>query len=230
MTRAGQGRGAPVGAPGLIIFDFDGVIADSEVLANEALAGHLTGLGYPTSYDEVCEHYLGRNWKDCMQSFEALWGVPAPDRWQDEVKARILLRLDEVRPVPGVGEFIAATAGVPRCIASSSPPEWIESRLRDFGLAGHFTDAIFSAAVHVARGKPHPDIYLHAAGAMGVAPGQALVIEDSVTGVTAAVAAGARVVGLCAASHVRGDHGDRLRAAGAHVVCHSFAEVRQLLR
>jgi HAD superfamily hydrolase (TIGR01509 family) len=229
MTRAGESVAPPGGNPGLIIFDFDGVIVDSESLANEILADHLTGLGYRTSFDEAYEHYLGRSWKDCMGIFEARWGVPAPDGWRGEVKARIARRLGELRPVPGASEFIAGTAGMARCIASSSPPEWIEGRLRDFGLAEHFTDAIFSAAVHVARGKPHPDIYLHAASAMGVAPGEALVIEDSVTGVTAAVAAGTRVVGLCAASHVRADHGDRLRAAGAHAICHSFAEVRGLL-
>ena len=216
--------------PALIIFDFDGVIVDSETLANETLANHLTALGYRTSFDEAYEHYLGRNWKDCMHVFEARWGMPAPAGWQAEVKAQIAQRVDELKPVTGVSEFIASTVGIARCIASSSPPEWIEGRLRAFGLHAHFTDAIFSAAVHVTRGKPHPDIYLHAASAMGVAPSQALVIEDSVTGVTAAVAAGTRVVGLCAASHIRDGHGDRLRAAGADVICHSFAEVQQLLR
>ena len=216
--------------PALIIFDFDGVIADSEVLASEVLAGHLTGLGYRTTMDDIYEHFLGHNWKDCMDKFEQLWGVPAPESWGTEVHGEIAQRSDDVVPVAGVREFIAGTAGIARCIASSSPPWWIESRLRAFGLDAHFTDAIFSAAVHVARGKPHPDIYLHAVSAMGVVPEQALVIEDSVTGVTAGVAAGIRVVGLCTASHIRDGHGDRLRAAGADIICHSFAEVEQLLR
>jgi HAD superfamily hydrolase (TIGR01509 family) len=215
--------------PALIIFDFDGVIADSEVLSSEVLAGHLTGLGYRTSIDDVYEHFLGHNWKDCMGKFELLWGVPAPESWGAEVHGQIAQRSGDVVPVAGVKEFIAGTADIARCIASSSPPWWIEGRLHAFGLAAHFTDKIFSAAVHVTRGKPHPDIYLHAAGAMGVPPGQALVIEDSVTGVTAAVAAGTRVVGLCAGSHIRDGHGDRLLAAGAHVICHSFDEVRRLL-
>ena len=215
--------------PALIIFDFDGVIVDSETLANETLARHLTGLGFPTTIDQGFEHYLGHNWKDCMEIFEDLWGVSAPAGWNAEVKAQIARRAGELTPVPGASEFIAGTVGIARCIASSSPPEWIEDRLRALNLDGHFTNAIFSAAVHVTRGKPHPDIYLHAASAMGVVPSQALVIEDSVTGVTAAAAAGTRVVGLCAASHVRDGHGDRLRAAGADVICHSFAEVQQLL-
>jgi HAD superfamily hydrolase (TIGR01509 family) len=165
-----------------------------------------------------------------MDKFELLWGVPAPESWGTEVHSRIAQRSADVVPVAGVMDFIAGTTGIARCIASSSPPWWIEGRLHAFGLHAHFTDAIFSAAVHVTRGKPHPDIYLHAASAMGVEPSQALVIEDSVTGVTAAVAAGTHVVGLCAASHVRDGHGDRLRAAGADVICHSFAEVQQLLR
>jgi HAD superfamily hydrolase (TIGR01509 family) len=215
--------------PALIIFDFDGVIADSELLASEVLAGHLTGLGYRTTIDDVYDHFLGRSWKDCMDKFERLWGVPAPENWRAEYHGELARRSDDVVPVAGVREFIASTAGIARCIASSSPPWWIEGRLRAFGLAAHFADAIFSAAVHVTRGKPHPDIYLHAVSAMGVTPEQALVIEDSVTGVTAA-AAGTRVVGLCVASHVRDGHGERLRAAGADVICHSFAEVQQLLR
>jgi HAD superfamily hydrolase (TIGR01509 family) len=215
--------------PVLIIFDFDGVIADSELLANEILANHLTELGYRTSIDDAYEHFLGHNWKDCMEKFQQIWGVPAPESWRSEVHSQIAERSGDVLPVAGVMDFIAGTAGIARCIASSSPPWWIEDRLRAFGLDAHFADAIFSAAVHVARGKPHPDIYLHAASAMGVRPDQALVIEDSVTGVTAAAAAGARVIGLCAASHVRDGHGDRLRAAGADVICHSFAEVAQLL-
>lgn len=215
--------------PALIIFDFDGVIADSELLAAEVLADHLTGLGFRTSLDDIYEHFLGHNWKDCMDKFEQLWGVPAPESWRAEVHGRIAERSGDVVPVDGVRAFIAETAGIARCIASSSPPWWIEERLRAFDLDGHFTGAIFSAAVHVTRGKPHPDIYLHAASAMGVRPDRALVIEDSVTGVTAAVAAGAHVVGLCAASHVRDGHGDRLRAAGADVICHSFAEVARLL-
>jgi HAD superfamily hydrolase (TIGR01509 family) len=215
--------------PALIIFDFDGVIADSELLACEVLASHLTGLGYHTSLDDVYEHFLGHNWKDCMDKFERLWGVPAPESWRGEVHGQIFARADEVVAIAGVSEFIAHISGIARCIASSSPPEWIEGRLRAFGLERHFTDAIFSAAVHVTRGKPYPDIYLHAAKAMGVVPSQALVIEDSVTGVTAAVAAGIRVIGLCAGSHVRGDHGERLRAAGADAICHSFTEIQQLL-
>ena len=215
--------------PALIIFDFDGVIVDSEVLASEVLADRITELGYPTSLDESFEHYLGRNWQSCLDKFEELWGKPAPAGWREQIDAEIERRLDELQPIAGAIDFVTHNTATARCIASSSTPEWIERRLALVGLAGHFAGAIFSSAIHVARGKPHPDIYLHAARAMGVAPASALVIEDSVVGVTAAVAAGASVVGLCAGAHARGDHGGRLRAAGAHVICHSFAEVQQLL-
>jgi HAD superfamily hydrolase (TIGR01509 family) len=215
--------------PALIIFDFDGVIVDSETQVSQYLADHLTQLGYPTSLDDSFEHYLGRNWASCLQRFEELWGERPPDGWRDYIDSEIERGLDELVPIPGAVDFIRCTSMFARCIASSSTPEWIERRLRLFGLTDHFAGRIFSTAIHVARGKPHPDIYLHAANAMGVPPDRALVIEDSVVGVTAAVAAGTRVVGLCAGSHARGGHGDRLRAAGAHVVCHSFDEVHRLL-
>jgi HAD superfamily hydrolase (TIGR01509 family) len=217
-------------APALIIFDFDGVVADSEVQASQYLADRLTQLGYPTNLDDSLAHYLGRNWAGCQQRFGEIWGEPAPDGWRAYIDAEIERSLGELEPVPGAIDFVLKTSRFARCIASSSTPEWIERRLRMFGLAEHFAGRIFSAAVHVSRGKPHPDIYLHASAAMGVAPEQALVIEDSVIGVTAAAAAGMSVVGLCAGSHVRDGHGERLLAAGADFVCHDFDAIDVLLR
>lgn len=126
-----------------------------------------------------------------------------------------------------VAGFDAFLAGLeePRCIASSSPPDWIELGLRHFGAHDVFGGPIFSAAVHVSRGKPHPDLFLYAAKAMKAAPERTLVIEDSPTGVLAGVAAGMTIVGLCAGGHVRGDHPQRLKQAGAHQVFDSYAEL-----
>jgi HAD superfamily hydrolase (TIGR01509 family) len=199
------------------------------VQASQYLADYLTDLGYPTSLDDSFEHYLGLNWASCLQRFEELWNQPPPEAWRAYIDGEIERGLDDLQPIAGALDFIQRTSTIARCIASSSTPEWVERRLSLFGIEDHFAGRIFSAAIHVARGKPHPDIYLHAAGAMGVAPEDALVIEDSVVGVMAAVAAGTRVVGLCAGSHARGGHDERLRAAGADVICHSFAEVEQIL-
>ena len=213
----------------LIIFDFDGVIADSETLANQILADRLTGIGCATTLEDAFEHYLGRSWADCVTRFEALWRRPGPDDLRAQVDAEIERRLPELKPVQGAPEFIRSCRAYARCIASSSTPEWIERRLQLLELSDQFPGAIFSTARHVRRGKPHPDIYLHAMQAMGASADSTLVIEDSVTGVAAAAASGAFVVGLCAGSHVRPGHADRLMAAGAHAICDDFDKVHALM-
>ena len=154
-----------------IIFDFDGVIADSEIPSSLALAQALTEAGMPTSLEDVLEHYLGRNWHDSQVAINRIWGrAPPADlyrRWE-------ILSVENalpVTPVYGVTEFLSSLAGRLRAIASSSSPGWITDHLDQMGLRNHFEDSrIFSAAVHVSRGKPHPDIYLHAAKSLGVSP------------------------------------------------------------
>ena len=214
-----------------IIFDFDGVIADSEIPSSLAVAQALTEIGMPTSLEDVLEHYLGRNWQDSQAAMQRIWGR-APDL---ALKDRIRAIMDSgevgpVAPVPGVSDFLTSLGGRTRAIASSSSPQWIQDHLDQLGLRSHFADDhIFSAAVHVTRGKPHPDIYLHAAKALGVSPDQSTVIEDSPTGVAAATAAGMRVIGLCAGGHIRPGHDAALRAAGAHAIAWSYQEVTRYL-
>ena len=213
-----------------IIFDFDGVIADSEIPSSLAVAQALTETGMPTTMEDVLEHYLGRNQQDSQATMHRLWGrAPDPDL-NHRIKAIMASgAVGVVAPVPGISEFLAGLGGRTRAIASSSSPQWIMDHLDQLGLRSHFDDRhIFSAAIHVARGKPNPDIYLHAAKSLGVSPDQVTVIEDSPTGVAAASAAGARVIGLCAGGHIRPGHDAALRAAGAHEIGWSYAEVAQL--
>ena len=215
--------------PALILFDFDGVIVDSETIANQVLAEVLTDLGMPTTVDESFDHYMGRHWPDCLAAIEARWGAAPPDL-RDQVRAVSRPRMEaELQMVPGAGDFIEGLGLLPRAIASSSQLEWISSRLDQFGFRHHFGDNLFSASLHVSRGKPHPDIYLHAAASLGGHPEQALVIEDSPLGVRAGVAAGMTVIGLCAGSHIRPGHADRLRDAGAREVVTSYGELSDLL-
>ncbi|MBC7985160.1 MAG: HAD family phosphatase, partial [Sphingomonadaceae bacterium] len=173
-----------------IIFDFDGVIADSELVANIALAEALTGLGSPHTLEDALDHYCGRRWSDCLPLIEARLGRAVPEDFLvalvDDAVARLSV---EVAAIEGVGPFLAAHAHRARAIASSSAVEWLDACLVRFGLDHHFGDHVYSAA-GIARGKPHPDIYLHVARALGAAPERALVIEDSPTGVAAGVAAG----------------------------------------
>jgi HAD superfamily hydrolase (TIGR01509 family) len=208
-----------------MIFDFDGVIVDSEILSNTILAEALTDLGHPTSVEQAVERYIGLNWRDMCVVIEAEIGRPLPADFRTRSKEAFMLRLEEVTAVAGVQAFLDSLSPIRKAVASSSPTQWLRGSLQRFGLAHHFGDRLFSAAEHVGRGKPHPDIYLYAARELGVAPAEVLVLEDTPTGVKSARAAGMTVVGLCAGLHCGPGHGERLRVAGADRVAGSYEEV-----
>jgi HAD superfamily hydrolase (TIGR01509 family) len=214
----------------LIVFDFDGVLADSELLANTVLAEFITELGVPTTADDSLRIYLGKRFHEVIATVEAAVGHPLPPGFPEEFQQRTLARFrDELRLVEGARAYIDTFADVPRCIASSSSPDRLALCLEVLKLADLFGPHVFSAS-QVARGKPYPDIFLLAAEQMGVDPRDALVIEDSAGGVRAAVAAGMTVIGLLAASHIREGHDARLREAGAHHVAATFAEAADITR
>lgn len=214
----------------LLIFDFDGVLADSEILANAVLAEMVTELGVPTTTEDSLRRYVGKRLQDVILTVEQTVGRPMASGFVEAYQRRTLARLQaEVRLVEGARSFLDNFAHVPRCIASSSPPDRIAACLETLGLVDLFGDRVFSAS-QVARGKPHPDIFLHAAERMHAAPSDALVIEDSVGGVRAAIAAGMTVIGLTAASHIREGHAERLTAAGAHHIAATFGEAERLAR
>jgi HAD superfamily hydrolase (TIGR01509 family) len=202
---------------------------DSEILSNRLLAEALTELGHPTTPEQATERYIGLNWRDTAVVIEAEIGSPLPADFRPNIKRAFELRADEVTAVAGVALFLDSLPPIPKAVASSSPTHWLRGSLERFGLAHHFGDRLFSAAEHVERGKPHPDIYLHAARALEVRPADVLVLEDTPTGVRSAIAAGMRVVGLCAGLHCGLGHGERLRAAGAHHVAGSYDEVLNLV-
>lgn len=213
----------------LVIFDYDGVIADSERLNNQLLAELLTEIGLPTSLDEALALYMGKRWLDCQPLIEARLGRPCPDHVLTEWTSRCHTRAaTELTAITGALDFMT-TRGERRCIASSSPPDWIALGLSRFGLSEDDAGPVFSAAIHVTRGKPHPDLFLHAARTMGVDPTRTLVIEDSPFGVQAGVAAGMTVIGLCAGGHVRAGHAEMLKAAGAHHLAHDYAQAARIL-
>ena len=209
----------------LIIFDYDGVIADSELLNNTVMAELLGEIGLPTTLDDALASYLGKRWLDCEPIITKRLGAPCPPGLREEWTRRCHTRAErELSSVAGFETFLSARSER-RCVASSSPPDWIEMGLRRFGADQAFNGPIFSAAVHVTRGKPHPDLFLFAAEAMQAAPSRTLVIEDSPTGVIAGVAAGMTVIGLCAGGHVRDGHAQTLADAGAHQVFDSYADL-----
>lgn len=212
--------------PAAILFDFDGVIADSEVVTAGVFSRFLTSIGLICTADEVHQRYFGLNRQDQLASMAATWGDLVPADIAAQIARHVDAALDEpFQPIGGLRDFLRLTAHLPRAIASSNSSAHIRGQLRHFGIDGHFGEHIYSGREHVTRGKPYPDLYLHAAAALGVQPADALVIEDSPVGVTAAVAAGAQVIGLCAGSHCRADHGDRLLRSGAHHVFASYADL-----
>lgn len=154
----------------LIIFDYDGVIADSEVLSNRVMAEVLSEIGLPTTLDDALATYLGKRWLDCETLISERLEAPCPPHVHDEWTRRCHEQArSELTTVTGFDDFLASRSE-PRCIASSSPPDWIEMGLQQFGAHETFDGPIFSAAVHVTRGKPHPDLFLYAAETMQVAP------------------------------------------------------------
>jgi len=214
--------------PELIIFDFDGVIADSETLANSVLAEVISELGHPTTLDDSIRLYMGKRAHEVVAAIEARLDRALPVDFAARLQKRTLDRLErELTIIEGAQEYIRTFASIPQCIASSSSLERLELCLRVLGLTDVFKSNVFSAS-QVKRGKPHPDIFLYAVQQMGIEPTCTIVIEDSVSGVQAGVAAGTTVIGLLAASHISSGHEEQLRSAGAHHVARTFADATNI--
>ncbi len=208
-----------------IIFDFDGVIADSEAFANRELAKVLTEMKLPTTYDEALNDYCGLRWLDLVTLIESRLGHEIDpqligQRFKQLGKAMAI----EVAPVAGVGPFLDMTSRIPRAVIASSDKFWIKRTLSRFGFAHHFGEHIYSAG-DVARGKPHPDIYLRAAQALAIDPARIVAIDDRASGVAAAIAAGMSAIGFTGASHIRGGDAERMRAAGATKIAMDYDDV-----
>ncbi|MDB5460489.1 MAG: haloacid dehalogenase [Caulobacteraceae bacterium] len=212
----------------LIIFDFDGVIADSERVANQVLAEGLSGIGLATTVEDALRLYLGRRWRDCQAAIEERHGAPLPEGFIERQRAAVIEQLSRgMQPVPGARAFIERFQAAPRCIASSSTQEWIAAGLDHMGLAHRFEHRF--SGHDIERGKPHPDLFLLAASTLGAAPRDCIVIEDSQTGVMAGVAAGMLTIGLCAGGHIVDGHAERLTAAGADHVVTSYDAVAAIV-
>ncbi|HSN02416.1 MAG TPA: HAD family hydrolase [Acidimicrobiales bacterium] len=177
----------------LIIFDCDGVLVDSERLAVSTESKILAELGWPLTESEIITRFVGRSPADMRREIETQLGRPVD--WENVFEARYREVFErELTAVPGVAEALRLI-DVATCVASSGDHVGIRFKLALTGLLGHFDGRIFSAQ-DVERSKPAPDVFLHAAREMGADPRRCAVIEDSVSGVTAGVAAGMRVYGF----------------------------------
>jgi HAD superfamily hydrolase (TIGR01549 family) len=199
--------------PQLVIFDCDGVLVDSEPISNAVLAELLSAHGLPTTAEEALATYRGMMMRDVIDHAERRLGRPLPDGFAADFEAA------------RSKAFRRGLAGIAVCVATQGRPEATEHKLRVAGLRELFgAEALFSAYT-VARGKPHPDLLLHAAARMGAEPVACVVVEDTAIGVRAGVAAGMRVLGFAGATAA--DRG-ALLAAGAEV-CERLAEVPALI-
>ncbi len=207
----------------LVIFDCDGVLVDSELLSNRVLAQMLAEIGLPMSLEETIATFMGHTLPACIAIIEERTGRPIPSNFVADFRDRTFDAFRrELRAVPGI-ESVLDAIDLPICVASSGPPEKIQLTLSVTSLLPRFAGRIFSA-VEVTRGKPHPDLFLHVARQMGVAPTACVVVEDSVRGVQAAVAAGMQVFGYADLTDAA-----VLIANGARVF-RSMDELTQLLR
>lgn len=214
-----------------IIFDFDGVLLESEFEGNRHLAELLTDLGHRTSVQDALTHFTGLSGIDFIAAIETRIGAELPPEFHSrraEEDARALKQ--GLRAVAGAVEFVRSLpADLPKAVASSSTVEWVRTHLRHLGIDDAFGDHLYSGREHVRRGKPAPDLYLHAAAQLGVEIADCVVIEDSEVGAKGAVASGARVIGLVAGTHCLPGHAQRLEALGVRHIARSFDEVRSLL-
>jgi HAD superfamily hydrolase (TIGR01509 family) len=199
----------------LVIFDCDGVLVDSEVISNEALARSLTEQGLPTTLAQARRDYQGLLLAAIDSRAEAKLGRPLAQDWlQRYERDRAAVFRRELRAVPGVAAAVRRikAAGMAVCVASQGKLEKTRLSLQLTKLDPLFPDEALFSAYSVPRGKPHPDLFLHAAQAMAAVPSRCAVVEDTPSGVAAAVAAGMRVFGYAADSDAVA-----LRQAGAEV-------------
>ena len=209
--------------PGLVIFDCDGVLVDSEVLSCQCLSEVLGQCGIELSSDDALDLFLGRSATAVLDHYRDDRRL-VPDAFLAKLKARVLQRFKvALRPIPGVGLLVSGLQ-TPFCVASSSDLDRVSLSLALTGLAGHFGDRLYTAQM-VSRGKPAPDLFLYAAAQMQTNPSRTLVIEDSVSGVMAARTAGMTVWGFTGGSHYRSRDGrSMLYSSGADRVFDRMAD------
>ncbi len=214
----------------LVIFDCDGVLVDSEYLAARIESKLLTDAGYPIDAATMSERFSGLTWKDILLRVEEESSVPLSASLLAQADRLVDAALEsELEIIPGVEQAVRRIT-LPKCICSNSSSDRLGISLARVGLHRHFAPHIFAAhEVGTKKGKPDPNVFQFAAKRFNALPGKTAVIEDSVHGVGAAVAAGMRVIGFTGGSHTYRGHGDSLTDAGAETVISRFVEIPDVL-
>lgn len=214
-----------------LLFDFDGVLIESEAAGNRQIAAFLTGIGHPTTPEQSMANFMGLSGADFRAAVERWIGAPLPDSFhaaRAQEDARCIAQ--GIEEVAGAVAFVRSLpADLPKAVVSSSNTRWLRAHLAHLGLSDVFGEHVYSGAEHVTRGKPAPDLYLYGAERLGVRIEHCAILEDSPVGATGAVASGGYVIGLVAGTHCAPDHAERLRAIGVDAIARDFDEVSALL-
>ncbi len=217
--------------PDLVIFDFDGTLVDSEIIAARIEADLLIKAGCPITKEDLSERYAGLTFKDILLRVEKDYQVPLQATLIGEAETLVDRALRaQAQPIEGARGAVASVKSQ-KCICSNSRSERIGFMLETTGLDGFFgKDSIFSAlSTPSGKPKPAPDVFLQAAEHFKADPAKTFVIEDSVHGVHGAKAAGMRVIGFTGAAHSYPGHSDALSDAGAETVIHRWADFPAVL-
>jgi HAD superfamily hydrolase (TIGR01509 family) len=214
----------------LILFDCDGVLVDSEIIAAEVESKLLRESGFDITAEDMCIRFAGMDWKSILLTIEQEADIPVSAQLIDKSEKLLDAALARrVKMIEGV-RYALAKLTEQRCICSNSSSARLDMMLTKLGLKPYFEGHIYSAKdLGPDRTKPRPDIYLHGAKQFGVEPSRCLVVEDSVHGVHAARAAGMRVIGFTGGSHTYPTHADRLTDAGAETVISRMVELPQMV-
>ena len=215
--------------PDLVIFDCDGVLIDSEIIAARVESELLTQAGYEISPEEITALYSGLNFSQILLRIEEVSQVPLKASLIDQAEALTDKRLKDVRIIEGAAQAVGRVS-VPRCICSNSSAERLKMTLASTGLDRFFVDRVYSSlSVPDGKPKPAPDVFLYAAGQMKADPANTFVIEDSVHGIHGAKTAGMRVIGFTGGAHTYPGHADILTEAGAETVINRWRDLAPVL-
>jgi HAD superfamily hydrolase (TIGR01509 family) len=216
-----------------VIFDCDGVLINSEALCLGVELACLAEIGLPFEAHEYVGRFMGMTSADFYAAldgdFRGKYGRPLPESFPDVLHQRTWAAVETgLLPIAGALDIVQSVT-LPKAVASGSNPERLVVKLKKVGLYEAFAPHVYSAQ-SMPRGKPAPDIYLHAAGALKVDPKACLAIEDSVNGVTSAIAAGMVVIGFTGGGHCPPQQGELLARAGAAHVVAEMSELQAVLR
>lgn len=210
-----------------LIFDCDGVLIDTEIVAAEVVSEWMRSEGMSITVDEFIQHHTGKKFSDILQ------GLIASGELRSDLDIAATMELLEpevsnnMRPINGVSEVLGSL-DVPKSVVSNSHVAYVEDALDKFGWSSHFNTPVFSAEL-VEKGKPSPLVYQLAIETIGVEASDLIAVEDSYTGVQAAIAAGIPTIGFLGGSHIREGHAERLQSLGVFGLARDHQELTQIL-